>query len=245
MLYKKKINLRCSFLLLLIIIFLSGNASLGHTQSNIDARLKEGEIIACSEDVEGTRVKKGTVTGVINVPPETVWQVITDNNNFKKFMPQTLDSLIVTKEKVAKILKKNPKKRSQIEKLLNKQVPHSLPPQPPGKKRVVYFYSLLDFPWPISNRWYIIKINRDETRAAEHIYFDSWNLEIGNLKMNQGFWLLEPFGESCTKATYQLLIDPGGHIPKFFIDIGTKVTMPNVIRAVREQAYTIYKKEKR
>ena len=30
-----------------------------------------------------------------------------------------------------------------------------------------------------------------------------------------------------------------------FIDIGTKVTMPDVIRAVREQAHKIYKKEKR
>ena len=151
MFYVKKINLHCSFRLLLIILFLSGFASLGHTENDIDARLKEGEIIACSEDVEGTRVKKGTVMGVINVPPETVWQVITDNNKFKKFMPQTLDSLIVTKEKVTKILKKNPKKRSQIEKLLNKQVPHSLPPQQPGEKRVVYFYSLLDFPWPIKH----------------------------------------------------------------------------------------------
>lgn len=245
MFYVKKINSRCSFRLLLIILFLSGFASLGHTEEDIDARLEEGEIIASSEDVEGTRVKKGTVTGVINVPPEIVWQVITDNNNFKIFMPQTLDSLIVTKEKVAKILKKNSKKRSQIERLLNNKVSNPLPYQPPGKKGVVYFYSLLDFPWPISNRWYIIKINRDETRAAENIYFDSWDLEIGNLKMNQGFWLLEPFGEGCTKATYQLLIDPGGHIPKYFIDIGTKVTMPNVIRAVREQAYKIYKKEKR
>ena len=244
MLYVKKINLRCSFRLLLIIIFLSGNASLGHTQNDIDARLKEGEIIACTEDVEGTRVKKGTVTGVINVPPETVWQVITDNNNFKKFMPQTLDSLIVPKETVAKMLKKNPKKRLQIERLLNNKISNPLSYQSPGEKRVVYFYSLLDFPWPISNRWYIIKINRDETRAAEHIYFDSWNLEIGNLKMNQGFWLLEPFGEGYTKTTYQLLIDPGGHIPKFFIDIGTKKTMPDVIRAVRERAYEIYKKEK-
>jgi len=160
-------------------------------------------------------------------------------------MPQTLDSLIVTEEQVAKILKKNPKKHSQIKSLLNNKVSNLLPYQSPGKKGVVYFYSLLDFPWPISNRWYIIKINRDETRAAENIYFDSWDLEIGNLKMNQGFWLLEPFGEGCTKTTYQLLIDPGGRIPKFFIDIGTKVTMPDVIRAVREQAHKIYKKEKR
>jgi Polyketide cyclase / dehydrase and lipid transport len=245
MFYVKKINSRYSFRLLLIIFFLSGFTSLGHTENDTDVRLKEGEIIACSEDVEGTPIKKGTVTGVINVPPETVWQVITDNNNFKKFMPQTLDSLIVTKEQVAKILKKNPKKRSQIERLLNNTVSHPLPYQSPGKKWVVYFYSLLDFPWPISNRWYIIKINRDETRASENIYFDSWDLEIGNLKMNQGFWLLEPFGQGGTKTTYQLLIDPGGHIPKFFIDIGTKVTMPGVIRAVREQAYKIYKKEKK
>ena len=160
-------------------------------------------------------------------------------------MPQTLDSLIVNEEQVGCMLKKRPKQRSQIEDLLHKKAYHPLPHQAFGKKRVVYFYSLLDFPWPIRNRWYIIKINRDETRAAEHIYLDSWDLEIGNLKTNQGFWLLEPFGQGRTKTTYQLLIDPGGHIPKFFIDIGTKVTMPDVIRAVRKQAHKIYEKEKR
>jgi len=237
--------IRSHFSLLLIILFISGFAALGHAENDIDARLKKGEIIAYSEDVEGTRVKKGTVTGVINVPPETVWRVIIDNNNFKKFMPRTLESLIISKEKVVKMLKKNPKKLKEINKLLNET--HSLPGQYrfPIEKGVVYFYSLLDFPWPITNRWYIIKINRDETRAAENIYFDSWELEIGNLKTNQGHWLVEPFGKGCTKATYQILIDPGGRIPKFFIDIGTKKTMPDVIRAVREQAYKIYKKEKR
>jgi len=237
--------LSCRFHLLFITLCLSGFTVSGHTQNDIDARLKDGEIIAYSEDVEGTRIKKGTVTGVINVPPETVWQVITDNNNFEKFMPQTLDSMIVTKEKVAEISKKNPKNPSQIKRLLNKKIPPPLPYRSPGKKYTVYFYSLLDFPWPISNRWYIIKINRDETLEAEHIYRDSWDLEIGNLKTNKGFWFIEPFGECGTKATYQLLIDPGGHIPKFFIGIGTSVTMPNIIRAVRKQAYKIYKKEKR
>ena len=234
----------CGYRLIFIILFLSGFAALGRTQKDVDVRLKEGEIIAHSEDVAGTRVKKGTVTGVINVPPEVVWQVITDNNNFRKFMPRTIESLIVTEENVAKILKMNPQKPSQIKKLLNTKASSPERYRSLGKKRVVYFYSLLDFPWPVSNRWYIIKINRDETRMKEHIYIDSWDLEIGNLKTNQGFWQLEPFGEGDTKATYQLLIDPGGRIPKFFIDMGTRTTMPDVIRAVRKQAYKTYKKEK-
>ena len=234
----------CGYRLLFIILFLSGFAASGLTQKDVDARLKEGKIIAHSEDVTGMRVKKGIVTGVINAPPEVVWQVITDNSNFKKFMPRTIESVIITKENVAKILKINPKRPSQIKKLLNIKVPCPVQYRSIGEKKVVYFYSLLDFPWPVSNRWYIIKINRDETRVKEHIYVDSWNLEIGNLKTNQGFWQVEPFGEGDTKATYQLLIDPGGHIPKFFIDMGTRTTMPDVIRAVREQAYKIYKKAK-
>ena len=66
---------------------------------------------------------------------------------------------------------------------------------------------------------------------------------IGNLKTNQGFWFIEPYGEKSTKVTYQLLTDPGGSIPKFFIDMGVKVTMPNVIKAVKKRALRIYKKE--
>ena len=207
-----------------------------YAQGDEASRLAAGEIIAYSENVEGSDVKRGTVIATINAPPEIVWQVITDNNRFREFMPKTLESMLVSPEKLREVLRKAPRTREEVEKLLGKDPPDLSRFRSVGGLYVVYFYSLLDFPWPVSDKWYIIKIQRDETRASKNIYSERWDLEIGNLAANNGYWLLEPYGEGMTKVTYQLLTDPGGNIPKSFIEMGTKVTMPDIIRAVRERA---------
>lgn len=235
-----------TYLICLFIIMIStlGLVSPAHAQGDEASRLAAGEIIAHSESVKGTDVKRGTVIAAINAPPETVWQVITDNNHFREFMPKTLESMIVSPEKLKEVLRKAPRRSEEVEKLLGKDPPNLSQYRAAGGHYGVYFYSLLDFPWPVSNKWYIIKIQRDETRASEHIYSERWDLEIGNIAANKGYWLLEPYGEGMTKVTYQLLTDPGGHIPKSFIEMGTKVTMPDIIRAVRERAIKISEKGK-
>ena len=199
-------------------------------------RLGSGEIISFCDDVPGTSQKRGEVMGVIDAPPEIVWQVITDVNNYKDFMPRTLKSMAVRPEKLKGILAQNPAAPPEVEALLDAAPPDPATYRVPGRKYSIYLYSLLDFPWPVSNRWYIIKILQDETLGASHIYKSSWSLEIGNLRENCGEWLLEPFGKNKTKVTYRLLTDPGGHLPNFLTKKGTAVTMPQIISAVRRRA---------
>ncbi|MBU0568616.1 hypothetical protein KJ693_03175 [bacterium] len=203
--------------------------------TEIEKRLADGELMSICESVEGTRVKRGKAIGIIDAPPHIVWEVITDNNHFKEFMPRTLESLVVNKDLMPLILKKRPKSTEKVERIIGNPVDPRIY-QVKGGTYSIYFYSLLDFPWPISNKWYIIKIDRDETRVADGIYQSSWDMVIGNLRTNQGSWLLEPYGKSQTKATYSLLTDPGGCIPDSFINMGTEKTMPDVIRAVRGRA---------
>ena len=62
--------------------------------------------------------------------------------------------------------------------------------------RIELFLSPL--PWPLGNRWYIIKVLRDESQAAKHRYTASWSQVMGNLRENRGEWRLEPFGEKKT-----------------------------------------------
>ncbi len=174
--------------------------------------------------------------GVVDAPPEIVWQVITDINNFKNFMPRTLNSMAVAPEKIPLIMQKRPTRAEEVEKLLG-----PIPADPasyriPGGTYTVYSYSNLDLPWPCNNRWYIIKGLRDETRAAQHYYHTSWSLVTGNLRENSGEWILEPFGSGKTKAIYKLCTDPGGTIPKFLVTQGTCTTMPQIIKAVRKRA---------
>lgn len=218
------------------IILALGLAPQAWAQEVIRSRLDKGEVIVSAKEVPGSSVKHAEMTGIINAPPEVVWRVITDVNDFKYFMPRTLNSMAVAPEKVAEIVQKKPTGAKEVEKLLGSTFVDPSTYRLPGGKYTVYHYSDLSLPWPCSNRWFILKGIQDETQAAQHRYHTSWSLVIGNLKTNSGEWILEPYGNNQTKAIYRLNTDPGGAIPGFLVKEGTCSTMPAIIQAVRERA---------
>jgi ribosome-associated toxin RatA of RatAB toxin-antitoxin module len=218
------------------IILCLGFAPQAGAQDEGRSKSDEGEISVSLQSVPGTYIKRAEMTGVIDAPPEVVWQVITDLNNFKFFMPRTLTSMAVAPEKVTEIVQKKPTRAAEVEKLLGPTPANPASYRIPGGKYTVYHYSNLDLPWPCRNRWYILKGIQDEEQAAQHRYRISWSLVIGNLKENSGEWMLEPYGTNRTKVRYRLCTDPGGEIPGFLVKQGTCTTLPQIIKAVREQA---------
>lgn len=54
-------------------------------------RLAKGEVIVHLKAVRGP-IKEGTAIGVIDVPPEKVFRVVTDNEDFEEFMPYVKQS---------------------------------------------------------------------------------------------------------------------------------------------------------
>jgi ribosome-associated toxin RatA of RatAB toxin-antitoxin module len=205
-------------------------------QDEVGRQLAAGEIVVSCQEVPGNSSKRGEVTGIINASPEIVWRVITDINNFKYFMPNTLNSMAVVPEKLASILQRRPSRSKEVEQLLGPIPANPADSRIPGGKYTEYLYSHLKFPWPCHNRWYIIKLQQDETRAGQHCYQSSWSLVTGNLKKNSGEWLVEPYPPGKTKLVYRLLTDPGGAIPGFLIACGTNNIMPQIIKAVRQRA---------
>ena len=223
-------------------IILSPGLVLGAgAQDEVRNRLAAGEVISSIKKVPGTSIQRGEILGVVDAPQEIVWQVITDINNYKYFMPRTLNSMAVAAEKLPLILQRKPTRAQEVEQLLGPVPADTSNSRIPGGTYVSYLYSHLDFPFPCSNRWYIIRLQQDETRNAQHCYHSSWSLVIGNLRDNVGEWLLEPFGANHTKVTYKLLADPGGAIPGFLVDRGTCVSMPQIITAVRQRAGNLLK----
>jgi len=222
------------FLLSLGLFFSPGLVPGAGAQDDV-CNLGAGEIIVSAKEVDGTSLKRGEVVGVIDASPETVWQVITDINNYKHFMPQTLNSMAVAADKLPQILQRRPGSPEEVEQLLGPVPADTASSRLPGGKYTSYLYSHLNFPWPCKNRWYIIKLLQDETRAAQHYYHSSWSLVIGNLRENLGEWILEPFEATRTKVTYRLLTDPGGSIPEFLVNQGTCTTLPQIITAVKKR----------
>ena len=224
-------------LLGVVILVALGLASPAGAQEGVQSKLAAGEIIVTNQTAPGSSVLRAGMTAVIEAPPKVVWQIITDINDYKNFMPNTLASMVVPAAKVQGILLKTPITAKQVEKLIGPTPPPL--PRVPGGKYVVYHYSDLHLPWPCANRWYIIKVVMDETRAAEHYYHSSWSLVIGNLKEDSGEWIVEPFAANQTKVIYRLATDPGGQIPAFLVRHGTYVTLPDIIKAIRERAAKI------
>lgn len=91
-------------------------------------------------------------------------------------------------------------------------------------------YTLLDYPWPLQDRWTVNRITHDEAR-----HFIHWKRLEGSVKEVVGSWRLVPDGDQ-TVVIYKVRLDPGiPLIPAWAIDWGTKQVAPDIIRAIRRQ----------
>jgi carbon monoxide dehydrogenase subunit G len=223
----------CGFSLVALILWLFPSSVLG---ADYSSRLASGQIITHVSQVPGSAAaRRGEAIGVVDAPPEKVWQVVIDANNFEHFLPRMIRSKLVRSEELKTILQARPNKASEVESLLGLTPPDISQFRLPGGKYTGYFYGHVEVPWPVGNRWYIVKVLWDESQAARHIYTSSWSFVIGSLRENKGEWKVEPFGDNRTLLTYRVVTDPGGFAPKFLVNSFTKKTLPQVISGVRRR----------
>jgi carbon monoxide dehydrogenase subunit G len=223
----------CGFSLVALILWLFPSSVLGADNSS---RLAAGQIITHVSQVPGSAAaRRGEAIGVVDAPSEKVWQVVIDANNFEQFLPRMIRSKLVRSEELKTILQARPNKASEVESLLGLTPPDISQFRLPGGKYTGYFYGHVEVPWPVGNRWYIVKVLWDESQAARHIYTSSWSFVIGSLRENKGEWKVEPFGDNRTLLTYRVVTDPGGFAPKFLVNSFTKKTLPQVISGVRRR----------
>jgi len=165
-------------------------------------RLAKGEVIVYFKTVKGP-VKEGTAIGLIDVPPEIVFGVVTDNEKFEEFMPYMT--------------------QSDVERLKNGDIIN---------------YQHLDFPFPIGDRYYKIHIkNTIESTNKGKIFKSTWTYVkgSGNIKDTYGTWILEGYGQGKTLTAYIVCTDPGGWIPAWAKNMATEISLPEVIKRVRQR----------
>lgn len=218
-----------------VVLTIWGFAPVSTWGADLHNRLAAGEIIFTSEKVPGSSARRGEVTGVVDAPVEKVWQVITDANHFQEFMPKTVKSRLVGPDQLKIIQQKQPTTAAAMEALLGPTPPDQAFFRVPGQKYAGYFYGLMDVPFPLGDRWYLVKVLWDETQAARQIYTSSWSFLLGNLRDYSGEWKVEPFGHQKTRLTYRVVTDTGGFVPKFIVKQFTNTTLPQVITAVRQR----------
>ena len=163
---------------------------------------------------EGSSVAEVKASALIDAPPQDVWRVIRDYANYTKFMPYTEESRVVATEQGGK---------------------------------VTTFYCVVNAPM-VDKRDFVIRIqDESDWQDGKGFLKSTWTATtdkapaeregVVRVKINNGYWLLEPREEGKkTFVTYYLLTDPGGSLPKFIADKANKKSVPDVLRAVRKNA---------
>lgn len=195
-------------------------------RENSNHILGDGEVIVKVERMPECETRLGEVVGVIDAPRERVWNVISDYNEHSDFMPNILECFAIRPEGLELLKGANPQDLERLESQLRQYQTERI------ADSVVYIYGMGDFPWPMPNKRYILKVVRDPVRYVTHS-----TMVIGQMKVNESWWELEPYGEdgSRTLARYRILLDPGIPLPEFAIRMATRATLPKVIEAVRKR----------
>ena len=115
---------------------------------------------------------------------------------------------------------------------------------PSSDDHQIRVYQKLDFPWPISSRYYTIELTSDNTNAHLAHYAISWTLsqdklpaEKGiQLEVNDGYWQFCTVAKNKTFVEYYIHTDPGGILPQWAVNQANTRAVPEVIRALQERA---------
>jgi hypothetical protein len=202
-------------------------------------RLRSGEILT-----DGGYLKKGAwgkMEGVVQVPPKVVWRLFLQSNEWRRYgLPNLADSRAVTEEIARSV--EDSKKVDDFYKILGGQVFDPIKDQKKGVVWTNYAFQYYDFPWPLANKWMVLKNSQDETRAPEDVYRSSWVKVAGNVQTVNGSVSLEPFDNdpNLTLFKYHVESDPGSAVPKFLLKWGVKKTMPAALNVIRREAAKVY-----
>lgn len=202
----------------------------------IHTKLIKGKVVTQIIKLPNSGAHKCQAMGVVYAPIEKVWDVISDYNHFKDFMPRISESFVVNPSELKKILdvKINdwPKFEKDLRNYKREQVEGDL----------IYFYNRFNMPWPMKDRYYILKM----VQHPEKFTF-RWTQFIGNTKVNDGSWELMPYKGSKRKTLgiYTLITDPGVSVSPSLVRLAMKIALPGTIKSVKKRVLKLTLEERK
>ncbi|MBK9014842.1 MAG: hypothetical protein IPM82_12615 [Saprospiraceae bacterium] len=91
----------------------------------------------------------------------------------------------------------------------------------------VYYYTLIDFPWPLSNRDLVLHstVWQDKKTLALHSkttschWMETEKEDVVRIKKAELIWIFTPLDNGKVRVDYTLNSDPGGSIPAWMINL--------------------------
>jgi len=106
---------------------------------------------------------------------------------------------------------------------------------------VAYQYSVLDAPWPVTDRDNVFRsvTDVDETTGVVSIRVraapDDYPEQPGRVRVRRarGRWLLEPVSTDSTRVTFTMHLEPGGGVPEWLINAQVVETPFDALTSMR------------
>jgi hypothetical protein len=91
----------------------------------------------------------------------------------------------------------------------------------------VYYYSLVEMPWPVNDRDFIAHLIVSQDAATKVVTIDAPCVadmvpvkpDIVRIANSKGKWVLSPVNKGRVKIVYTLHADPGGSLPAWLINL--------------------------
>jgi hypothetical protein len=91
----------------------------------------------------------------------------------------------------------------------------------------LYYYSLVEMPWPVSNRDFIAHLKVTQDEATKTVTIDAPCIPdmvpvkagIVRIANSKGKWVITPLNNNQVKILYTLHADPGGSIPSWLTNL--------------------------
>ena len=91
----------------------------------------------------------------------------------------------------------------------------------------LYYYSLVEMPWPVSNRDFIAHLKVSQDAVTRVVTIDGPCVadmvpekpKVIRVANSTGKWVISPIGKGTVKVIYTLHADPGGTIPAWLINL--------------------------
>lgn len=202
------------FLMMVLVSFKAQAYDVFHPEA--DANLKSGQPwqVVVFDNNSASRVY---FRSWYPYPADAVWKVLTDTNRWKDVISDYADSRTLNKEQFDLANEKKPDSAKALLDLIGSQTFASNNDRVAGKVWTSYVYQRFKLPWPLSDRWMIMRVKNDETNADKGSYSYDYKMTLGNFKDLKGHWELLPIPDKpgWTEFRGEYTSDAGISIPHF------------------------------
>ncbi|MBI2082443.1 MAG: hypothetical protein HYT76_02645 [Deltaproteobacteria bacterium] len=173
--------------------------------------------------------------GTIKASPEKVWDAIVRLNDWSSFMPRMPASFYITDEGISAIQTAGTREANLLKKVSEKYRTE-VPRQSGGLWQGAVF-QIVSTPFPVKNRWFVLRYTNDETLAGRQIFKQCWEMIAANVDFVRGCFLVQSDEKSGHSLVYyEEIVDLGGHVPNWVTKIGVKSTTPDVFKNLEKEA---------